>query len=198
MKTLTRRIALLAALLIVGLPSTAAANGAQGFVQAKQGELAELLKKGKSAAVEQKVQTVFDTMLDYETLARRSLHKHWEELTEAQRKEFQQVLKQLVQNAYRKNLDKTLAYEVKFQGEAPADGGTLVRTVAKHRDNAREQPVSIDYVLHKVDGQWRVFDIVTEGSSLVRNYRSQLHRVIDKKGFEELLRRMKNKLAKES
>ena len=36
-------------------------------------------------------------------------------------------------------------------------------------------------------------DIVTEGSSLVTNYRSQFRKIIKKHGFPELLKRMKNK-----
>ena len=34
---------------------------------------------------------------------------------------------------------------------------------------------------------------MTEGSSLARNYRNQFRKVIDKKGFDELLKRMKAK-----
>ena len=41
-----------------------------------------------------------------------------------------------------------------------------------------------------------MIDIVTEGSSLVNNYKSQFHRAIQKDGFEALLKRMKDKLAK--
>jgi phospholipid transport system substrate-binding protein len=43
---------------------------------------------------------------------------------------------------------------------------------------------------------WRVVDVVTEGSSLVGNYKNQFHRVIQKDGYEALVRRMKDKLAK--
>jgi phospholipid transport system substrate-binding protein len=41
-----------------------------------------------------------------------------------------------------------------------------------------------------------VIDVVTEGSSLVNNYKNQFHRVILKDGFEALMKRMKDKLAK--
>jgi phospholipid transport system substrate-binding protein len=51
----------------------------------------------------------------------------------------------------------------------------------------------VDYLMHQVDGKWRIVDIVTEGTSLVGNYRSQFRRVIKKHGFPELLKRMKNK-----
>jgi phospholipid transport system substrate-binding protein len=174
-----------------------AAPDAEGFVKAKQTELASLLKKPKSADNDRKVAGVFDEMLDYETLAKQSLGAEWDKLKPEERKEFSDVLKRLVRNAYRKNLKKTLDYEVTFKGESKAKKGVLVKTSAKSKKDSREEPVTIDYVLHKVDGKWRVYDIVTEGSSLVSNYKSQFRRVIKKQGFPELMARMKKKLDKE-
>lgn len=187
-----------AGLLALTLSSGAiAAPDAQGFVKSKQSELSTLLKKGKSADNDRKVAAVFDEMLDYETLAKESLGAEWDKLKPDEQKEFQDVLKRLVRNAYRKNLKKTLDYEVSFKGESKAKKGVLVKTAAKSKKDSREEPVTIDYVLHKVDGKWRVFDIVTEGSSLVANYKSQFRRVIKKQGFPELMARMKKKLDKE-
>jgi len=180
--------------LFLSLPASAAQ--AVDFVKAKQEQLTATLEKGDNATTKKKLASLFDEMLDYDTLAEASLGKHWGALSSEQKQEFTSVLKGLVQRAYRKNLSKTLSYEVKYLGQQPAKNGTLVRTRAQSKTDNREEPVSIDYVLHRVDGKWRVFDIVTEGSSLVRNYRSQFNRVIKKKGFDELLRRMKKKLAK--
>jgi phospholipid transport system substrate-binding protein len=58
--------------------------------------------------------------------------------------------------------------------------------------------VSVDYLLHEAKGQWRVFDVVIESSSLVGNYQSQFRKIIRKKGFGELIARMKRRLAKGS
>lgn len=176
------------------LPGLALASPSpEGFIKDRQTELAKLLKGPKGAASDKKVEAVFDGMLDYDMLAKESLGNHWADRSEAERKEFRELLQSLVRNAYRKNLQKTLDYDITYRGEGEAKKGVVVRTVARSRTNKREEPVSIDYVLHRVDGQWRVYDIVTEGSSLVRNYRSQFNRVIKKNGFGELVRRMKRK-----
>lgn len=185
-----------AAFVLCALPTTARADASpEAFIKGKQAELTALLKKG--AGSDKKVEAVFDGMLDYESLAKESLGKHWADRSDEEKKEFHDVLKRLVRNAYRKNLKKTLDYDISFKGESSAKKGVLVRTVAKSKTNAREEPISIDYVVHKVDGKWRVKDIVTEGSSLVRNYQSQFGRVIKKKGFAELMKRMKKKLDKD-
>ena len=188
------KVLILGALLLA--PAVAHAGEPEVFVKDKQGELGTLLKKPKAAAIDAKIESIFDQMLDYDSLAKESLGDKWAQLSEAERTEFRNVLKQLVRNAYRKNLRKTLDYGIEYRGEEKANTGYLVRTVARHRTNSREEPVSIDYLVHKVDGRWRVQDIVTEGSSLVGNYRSQFRRVIKKNGFPELMRRMKKKLEK--
>lgn len=176
--------------------SAFADEGAAGqFVKGKQAELTSLIKAGGPGNAK-KLEVVFDTILDYDALAQDSLREQWAQRSEAERKEFQDVLKQLVQRAYRKNLDKTANYDVRFEGQTAGEKAEVVRTVAQNRKNAREEPVSIDYIVHRVGGAWRIRDIVTEGSSLVNNYHQQFTRIIKKDGFGELMRRMRNKLAK--
>jgi phospholipid transport system substrate-binding protein len=180
--------------LALALPAEARASEAESYLKGRQAELNTLLKQSKSDTNERKIESVFDQMLDYRTLAKESLNDFWSQRSDSERAEFESVLKQLVQNAYRKSLRKTLDYDVAFVGETKNDESYLVKTVAKSKTNKRDEPISIDYVLHKVDGKWRVYDIVTEGSSLIQNYRNQFRRVIKKKGFDELMRMMRKKL----
>jgi phospholipid transport system substrate-binding protein len=175
----------------LSLPAFAAE--AENFVRGKQTELSAMVSKAKSAEDEKKLDAAFDAVFDYNSLAVSTLKDSWESLTPANRAEFTSVLKDLVRNAYRKNLKKTLGYDVDYKGESDAESGKLVKTIARNTKNSREEPVSVDYVVHQVDGKWLINDIVTEGTSLVHTYRSQFRRVIQKHGFEELLKRMKAK-----
>jgi phospholipid transport system substrate-binding protein len=52
---------------------------------------------------------------------------------------------------------------------------------------------SINYKLHLINADWKVYDIVIENISLVNNYRSQFNRVIVQSSFEDLVRIMKEK-----
>ncbi len=195
MKSLISRFLTTALVLLsLCLSGTAWAESAEAFVKARQAELTEILRKGDTPDTKRQIGAVFDGMLDYDKLARESLAGEWDGLNEAQRTEFQGLLKQLVQRAYKKNLRKTLDYAVTFKGEDDAKDGALVQTVARHKTDKRKEPISVDYVLHKVEGKWRVYDIVTEGSSLVRNYQNQFRRIINKKGFSELIARMRKKV----
>ncbi|MEO6602099.1 MAG: ABC transporter substrate-binding protein [Polyangiaceae bacterium] len=189
-----RKAPLLATLaLALSLSFPAFAAEAENFVKGKHTELTELVSKAKSKEDERKLDAAFDAVFDYEGLAKATLKDSWEQRTPAERADFTAVLKDLVRNSYRRNIKKTLGYEVDYKGEQDGEAGKVVHTVAHNKSNAREEPVSIDYVVHQVDGKWQIYDIVTEGSSLIRNYRNQFRKVIEKKGFDELIKRMKAK-----
>ncbi len=181
--------------LAIGLSFTSSvfAAEAENFVKGKHTELTELVSKAKTADDEKKLDAAFDAVFDYQALAKATLQDSWDARTPAERGEFTLVLKDLVRNAYRRNIKKTLGYEVDYKGEEDGEAGKVVRTVAHNKKNNREEPVSIDYVVHQVDGKWLINDIVTEGASMAHTYRSQFRKVIDKKGFAELLKRMKAK-----
>ncbi len=172
-----------------------AAESAQGFLQSKQGELSKVISKPKSAANDKKLKLVFDGMLDYSALAAASLGSAWKDLSAEQQKEFSGLLQILVQRSYTKNIRNTLDYKVSYSGEEKLAKGQLVKTVARHNTDKRKEPLHIDYLTHQVAGKWMVIDIVTEGSSLVKNYRSQFRRIIKKKGFDGLMKKMQTKVA---
>jgi phospholipid transport system substrate-binding protein len=189
-------LALFTAAVLLLLPLSAmGAVSAQQFVSQTHQKLTSLLRRPATAQNDAKITATVDRMLDYATLAEESLGKHYGGLSDAQREEFKSLLRQLVRRAYQRDLRKTLEYEVSIRGsENLGEGrGHLVKTLARHRTDARSEPFSIDYVLHQVDGSWLVFDIITDGSSLVHNYRNQFHRVIKKHGVEGLLARMRKK-----
>jgi phospholipid transport system substrate-binding protein len=193
---MTRLRLLLVSPLLVSLialaPPAFANPDAEKFVRDRQQQLLGFIEQKSNA----KITKAFDEMLDYDTLAQQSLKDFWGERKPEERVQFQCVLRQLVTDAHRKNLSKVLGYDVKFEGTTKAEEGFLVTTVAKNRSNAREEPITIAYLVHKVGDNWRVYDIVTEGSSLVDNYRNQFRRIVKKNGYPELIRRMKNKLGK--
>lgn len=169
--------------------SVAADPAAEHFIREKQQELSGLVKREQKS----KIDEVFAVMIDYEALAKDSLAAEWDARTEAERAQFKCILQELVSNSHRKNLKRTLDYEIRYHGTEQAERGILVKTSARNRNNAREEPISIDYLVHRVDGKWRVRDTITDGSSLVNTYRSQFRAMIAKKGFAGLLEKLRAK-----
>lgn len=193
MKSPLRSLALAVALALTS--SLALAGAATDVVKAKQTTLFELLAK-PSAENSKKVAAIFDEMIDYDAFARDSLGAEWANRTDAEKAEFSSLLKQLVQKAYERNLKKTLGWDIEYVSEEPRDDRTVVKTKAKNRANASEEPVAIDYALAEKDGKWRIRDIVTEDVSMVTSYRNQFVKIIKKDGFPKLIQKMKDKIAK--
>jgi phospholipid transport system substrate-binding protein len=50
--------------------------------------------------------------------------------------------------------------------------------------------VPVDYVLHQTDDGWKAFDVVIEGISYVRNYRTDLGAEISQKGLDQVIARL--------
>ncbi len=59
---------------------------------------------------------------------------------------------------------------------------------------AKGEEYSINYKAHLVSNEWKVYDVVAENISLVNNYRSQFNRVISNSSYEELVRRLRDKI----
>jgi len=186
------KLVVCAALALSVAPAAFAAGSAEDFVKAKQTELMNLVKAGKA---DREVDKVFDQVLDYRVLAEAALGEHWADRTAAERDEFTDLLSQLVRASDRKNLKKTITYDVSYQGTEKGKDGEIVRTVAKSTKDAREEPMSIDYVVRNETAGQRIVDVVTEGSSMVANYRSSFNRIMKKGGFPEVLKRMRKKVA---
>jgi phospholipid transport system substrate-binding protein len=179
----------------VAAASAAYAGPATDVVKSKQTALFDLL--GKSGADnEKKVAAIFDEMIDYGALAEASLGSEWAARTDAEKKEFSDLLKQIVRKAYEKNLKKTLNYNIEYVSEEQKDGAFIVTTKAKSKTDAREEAIEIKYKMAQKDSKWRVQDITTEGVSLVSSYRSQFTKIIKKDGFPALITKMKDKIAK--
>lgn len=181
--------------LFVTLASSAFAGPATDVVKAKQTALFDLLSKS-GAENEKKIAAMFDDMLDYASLAEASLGSEWAGRTDAEKKEFTDLLKQLVRKGYEKNLKKVINYNIEYVGEEQKGSAYIVKTKAKSKTDAREEPIAIDYKMAQKDGKWRVQDITTEGVSLVSSYRSQFTKIIKKDGFPTLITKMKDKIAK--
>ena len=185
--------------LLVLRPENASADApAESYVRAQHGELTSLLAQPKNSSRDQKIVAIMDRVFDYDDLARRSLGDDWTTRSQSERDEFKGLLEQLIRQSYRKQLDKTNGWEISYGASTNVDGGVRVPTTAKHKTDKRKEPVSIDYLMHETKGQWRVYDVVIEGSSMVGNYQSQFRKIIRKKGFGELIARMKRRLAKGS
>ena len=53
--------------------------------------------------------------------------------------------------------------------------------------------VPLFYRMSNRTGQWRVYDVVIEGVSMIKNYRGQFRQILSKKKPEDLLQTLREK-----
>ena len=80
--------------------------------------------------------------------------------------------------------------EMTFRGETVNGDHAVVRTtllLSKGGD------MSLDYLMHLVEGRWQVYDLNIEGISLVANYRSQFNKIIRTSSYEALVTTLRSR-----
>jgi ABC-type transporter MlaC component len=208
--SLRHLLAAATALCALALSGPASADDAQAFIEHEHTRLDQLLRQPVSPGREQEIDRALDGFVDYDELTRRAFGEPcppaiptcddlWAKYDDRQRSELKDLLSELVRKSYRKNLLKTLDYDVSYRGAREAAAGdTRVLTEAKSKLKPREPAVRVDYVVKLTEHGYRVVDIVTEGSSLTKNYYEQFRRKMDNpaEGYTNIVQKLREKVAK--
>ena len=149
---------------------------------------------GTSNGDEQK-DTLRNTLMprfDWDEMAKRVLGKHWDSVGNRQ-DEFVAAFAEFLGNSYMGKIGSYKDEKVLFLGERTEKN--LAQVDTKIVPNKGE-PTSVSYRLHRVQGDWKIYDVVVEDISIVANYRSQFERILAKGNFDDLLKRLRDKDAK--
>ena len=137
------------------------------------------------------ISAIINEVFDYEELSRRTLGREWRKFSPDQQKEFVTLFEKLLQSIY---ADRILAYtqeKIEFGKETELKKGRVeVESYIITTDNKK---VPLFYRMTNKSGQWRVYDVVIEGISMVKNYRGQFREILSKKKPEDLLQTLREK-----
>jgi phospholipid transport system substrate-binding protein len=199
---MTRRKTLIAVSLVLALvgalPDGAGAGGATDELWPAIDKVLRIIDdpalKGEAKTHERRaaLRGVMESAIDFPEAARRALAAHWRTRTEAEREEFVGLFKDLVTYSYIRVMEPYAGETVQIVGESPANGTATVLTRIQRRQG---EPVPIDYRMHVRGTRWLIYDVLVEGVSLVANYRGQFSSIIQTSSYEELVRRMRARVA---
>jgi len=141
----------------------------------------------------QRVEAAAEKLFDFVELSKRTVGMNWNKFTPEQRKEFVELFETILKDAY---VDKITAYtneQVNFSKEM-----ALSDTTVEVQSDVVEKSgrIPIYYRVIKKDNEWKVYDVVIEGVSLVENYRTQFREILANKSPEGLLETLRKKVAK--
>jgi len=130
-------------------------------------------------------------------LCRLSMDKHWKPLSATQRKEFVDVFtKLIVKNAVLASEKYTGEQVVSYQKEEYLNKEkTRARVVTTVYVEDEDVDVTVTYLLIKTKSGWRIYDIIMDDVSLMENYKAQFDRIITSSSYQNLLTKMRKKLA---
>jgi phospholipid transport system substrate-binding protein len=126
---------------------------------------------------------------DTEYSARLVLGQNWRTATPDQRKRFVDAFYHSLLRNYGAALVDFTADRFQilpYRGD-PGDTMATVRTEVK-RSNGEKVPVN--FSLRKADGVWKAWDVVIEGISYVKSFRTDFGSEIQQKGLDEVINRL--------
>ena len=184
---------------LIVLPLQGDADTGKESVEKQVNKILEKLKdpafkeQPKDAKIAE-VRKIINEIFDYTELSKRTLGRNWKKFNDAQKTEFISLFSALLENVY---ADRILAYThevIEFGKETELRKGQV--EVESNIITADNKKVPINYRLILKDNQWRVYDVVIEGVSMVKNYRSQFQEILSKKSPEDLLDTLRKRTQK--
>ena len=137
-----------------------------------------------------------NAMLDITSVSRQVLGRHWKERTPAEQKDFTALLTELFERvAYPKSATFFSDFEMQITKEKVNGQRAVVQTTVS---DPKEGMISVNYELQKQNDSWQIQDIILDDVSLARNLRSQCQKIIAEHSYDELLRRIRDKLQEET
>lgn len=136
---------------------------------------------------------------DVKTLSEISLGRHWSTLSTSDQNNFVDLMTKLLQNkaifAKEQSQTRNKSYRISYQKESYLDDqkqtASVVTSVTIPSENVT---LSLSYKLKLHETTWKIFDVIVDQSSLIKNYAYQFNAIITKHGYPELVRRMQVKL----
>ena len=142
----------------------------------------------RASGLPQSALSLVFTRFDFSEMTKRSLGSHWESLGSAEQHEFVDAFTERVLRAYGRSVRASGDEKVQYAREL-RDGD--LATVQTKVISGSGDELPIDYQLHNVGGQWKVYDVVIDQVSIVSNYRAQFDRILAKSSVQELLQKIK-------
>jgi phospholipid transport system substrate-binding protein len=138
----------------------------------------------------QALKKTISIIFDYNEMAKRSLGRHWNQRSAAERKQFAELFASLLENSYASKIESYNNEKIVYLKETIDSDHAEVKSKVV---TAKRDEFSLDYRMINQNGKWMVYDVVIEGVSLVSNYRTQFNKIITSNGYPELVKKLQTK-----
>jgi len=171
----------------VAPPSSLAQNDPTAVTQSVVNQALQILANSSTPLPQRRRQLrgLIEANFDFAAMSRSALGYNWRSLSPDQRERFTQLFTSFIEVAYLDKIQDYQGQKVRFIGQhSLGDGYAEVDTQIVQ---AGKSPIAVNYLLEQKDGSWKVYDVTVEAISIIANYRNQFNRVINEKGFDQLM-----------
>lgn len=142
------------------------------------------------ASKQEEMGELVQSSIHLEAVSRKTLGPHWKEASPSQREKYSKLLILILKKTFLSRLEDYSGGRVDYLGERIKGNRAIVTT--KFVSETVDLPVR--YKMLQAHGNWLIYDVVIEGVSLLKNYRSSYGAIITSKGFDGLLAMLERKL----
>jgi len=149
----------------------------------------ELKQPGRGEERRQRLEQIVADRFDYPEMSRRSLGAPWNTLSDKDKEEFIALFRTLLTNSYADKIESYSGEGVQYLNERTEKDYAEVRTKVL----TGKVEIPLDYRLLNKGNDWRVYDVVVDGVSLVNNYRGQFSKILRSSTHADLVDQLRKK-----
>jgi phospholipid transport system substrate-binding protein len=181
---------------------TAVAHGSESPTEAVRGTVDQVMHILEDPALKdpaklmprrRMLEEVIATRFDYAEMSKRALAAYWVPLTAAERVEFVEVFKKFLSDRYAEKIEGYSGQQVVYLSERIEGSYAEVRSELR----SDKTTIPLDYRLLLKEGRWYAYDLIADGISLVKNYRSQFSTIIRDSSYQELVKKLRERTLEE-
>lgn len=152
---------------------------------------------GTKSAQRDEIWKIVKPMFDFDEIAKRAVARNWSDFNDAEKAAFTDVFAQFLGNTYIDKIQGEYHNEkIVYHGQ---DFYSDIYVEVKTQIVRETLTIPVNYrMLKGRDGQWKVYDIIVEGVSLVKNYRTQFASILSKDKPAQLIQQLNDKLAEQN
>lgn len=131
---------------------------------------------------------------DYKYAAYKVLGAHLRKTTIDQRNDFVEAFRLYLVNSYSNILFKYDQQEIKIAGNTNYKDASIVTIPVRIQDK-NNQTVQLSFKLRKnqKSGEWKVFDVIAEGISMLNTKQSEISELIQRNGIDSVIKLLEKK-----
>ncbi len=173
------------------MPVQAVSTPQEQIKQMIDGVFSVLNSDLETTVKKQRISGTVQKFLGVKSLSQRTLGVYWKKANPEELARFMALYVQILERTYLNRVDDYSGGRVDYLRERIKGKKAILDT----RFITERVEIPVKYKLIQKGGVWQIYDILIEGVSLVRSYRSSYSEILRKEGFSGLFKRMEDKLA---